>query len=80
MESDLTKSCNFSKILYDIGMGWAEALGPPRQELFLPFILFEVKKVKELSIFIDESGNFGKCTESDSNYIVSLVFHEQINL
>ena len=33
--------------------------------------------MKELSIFIDESGNFGKCTESDSNYIVSLVFHEQ---
>ena len=33
--------------------------------------------MKELSIFIDESGNFGKYTNSDSFYIVSLVFHEQ---
>lgn len=31
----------------------------------------------ELSIFIDESGDFGKVTKHSVYYIVSLVFHEQ---
>lgn len=33
--------------------------------------------MKELSIFIDESGDFGKFSENSPFYIVSFVFHEQ---
>jgi len=36
--------------------------------------------VEELSIFIDESGDFGKYNENCPYYIVSLVLHEQNNL
>lgn len=33
--------------------------------------------MKELSIFIDESGDFGEITERPSYYLVTLVFHNQ---
>lgn len=33
--------------------------------------------VEELSIFIDESGDFGKYDKHSPYYIVTLVFHEQ---
>ena len=33
--------------------------------------------MKELSIFVDESGDFGKFTQHSPFYIVSFVFHEQ---
>ena len=33
--------------------------------------------MKELSIFIDESGDFGKFSNHSPYYIISLVFHEQ---
>ena len=32
---------------------------------------------KELSIFVDESGDFGDYAEHSSYYIVSMVFHDQ---
>ena len=35
--------------------------------------------MKELSIFIDESGNFGKLTKNAPYYLISLVFHDQAN-
>ncbi len=35
--------------------------------------------MKELSIFVDESGDFGNYAEHSSYYIVSLVMHEQTN-
>ena len=33
--------------------------------------------MKELSIFVDESGDFGNYAEHSSYYIVSLVMHDQ---
>ena len=33
--------------------------------------------MKELSIFIDESGDFGEITERPSYYLVTLIFHNQ---
>ena len=33
--------------------------------------------MKEISIFIDESGDFGEYQTHSPYYIVSLVFHEQ---
>ena len=35
--------------------------------------------MKELSIFIDESGDFGQLKERPAYYLVTLVFHEQKN-
>lgn len=35
--------------------------------------------MKELSIFVDESGDFGRFNEKSPYYIVSFVFHEQQN-
>ena len=31
----------------------------------------------ELSVFIDESGDFGELTERPAYYLVNLVFHDQ---
>ena len=33
--------------------------------------------MKELSIFIDESGDFGEVTNLPSYYLVTMVFHDQ---
>ena len=33
--------------------------------------------MKELSIFTDESGDFGELKEKPSYYLVTMVFHEQ---
>ena len=33
--------------------------------------------MKELSVFIDESGDFGEVTERPSYYLVTMVFHDQ---
>lgn len=36
--------------------------------------------MKELSVFIDESGDFGEITERPAYYLVALLFHDQKNL
>lgn len=41
------------------------------------YIYFRVLKLKELSIFIDESGDFGITDNQSPFYIVTLVFHNQ---
>ena len=33
--------------------------------------------MKELSVFIDESGDFGEVKENPAYYLVTLVFHDQ---
>ena len=33
--------------------------------------------MKELSVFIDESGDFGEITERPAYYLVALLFHNQ---
>ena len=35
--------------------------------------------MKELSIFIDESGDFGEMKERPAYYLVTFVFHDQNN-
>ena len=35
--------------------------------------------MKELSIFVDESGDFGDYAEHSSYYIISLIMHDQKN-
>lgn len=56
--------------------GWSEDLGPPRRGKHLAFLIRK-EDVKELSIFIDESGDFGKFDNNCPYYIVSLLLHEQ---
>ena len=45
----------------------------------IPAFFSKGDRVKELSIFVDESGDFGKFNEKSPYYIVSFVFHEQQN-
>ena len=35
--------------------------------------------MKELSVFIDESGDFGEVKERPAYYLVTFVFHDQDN-
>ncbi len=43
---------------------------------FPPFLYMGVK-LKELSIFIDESGDFGEIGERPAYYLVTMLYHEQ---
>ena len=33
--------------------------------------------MREISIFVDESGDFGECEKHSPYYIVTMVFHDQ---
>jgi hypothetical protein len=46
---------------------------------FPPFLILKDKLMKELSIFIDESGDFGEARERPAYYLVTFVFHNQEN-
>ena len=55
---------------------WAlSSLDHRRRGEFLAILLEE--KMKELSIFIDESGDFGPFDKNSINYIVTFVLHSQ---
>lgn len=60
-------------------MVWAKALWTTvGGKNFPPFLLFtEDSIVKELSVFIDESGDFGETKEWPAYYLVTFVFHDQ---
>lgn len=62
-------------------MGWSKDPGPPKDG-DLPrhfFCLGEFMDRKILSVFIDESGDFGPYNFHSPNYYVTLLFHEQDN-
>ncbi len=57
-------------------MDWSNDPGPPfGGEIPRRFLLGE--HMKELSVFIDESGNFGAYGKSSQYYIVTLILHNQ---
>lgn len=60
-------------------LGWPEGLGPPFRRGYPPpkFLPGGVLKVRELSIFVDESGDLGPFMAHSPFYILSLVFHDQ---
>ena len=65
---------------YSFGLG-ESSLDHRRREEF-PAIFIEkctYLKMKELSIFIDESGDFGEVTGLPAFYLVTMVFHDQKN-
>jgi hypothetical protein len=49
----------------------------PRRGVTPPLLLSGCDYIKELSIFIDESGDFGEYEVHSPFYIVTLVFHDQ---
>ena len=53
-------------------MGWSEDPGPSTAGQALAFFI-----MKELSVFVDESGDFDQCDYHSPYYILSFVFHDQ---
>ncbi len=60
-------------------MGWSKDPGPPAAGMF-PAIFFERgAQMNDLSIFVDESGDFGSYEPHAPFYLFTLVFHDQSN-
>ena len=58
-------------------MGWSEDPGPSQAGKFPAASIYRYKRMKELSIFIDESGDFGEYELHSPYYIISMVCHDQ---
>lgn len=54
-------------------MGWSKDPGPSSAGQTLAFFI----TMKELSVFVDESGDFGEYDHHSPYYIISFVFHDQ---
>lgn len=57
--------------------GWSCDLGPPAAGKFLAIFIIRGFMMKKLSIFVDESGDFGAYLPYSPFYIFTLVFHDQ---
>lgn len=66
---------------YSFGLGESSLDHRRREEFPAIFTTMRVLEelMKELSIFIDESGDFGEITERPAYYLVTLLFHDQKN-
>ena len=62
---------------YSLPLGWPKGPGPPFRRGYPPPSCISGEWVRELSIFIDESGGFGPLQNHSPLYILSLVFHDQ---
>lgn len=58
-------------------MGWSKDLGPTDWAGSLSAIFIGVRRMHELSIFVDESGDFGEYAKHSPFYVVTMVFHDQ---
>lgn len=62
-----------------IYLGWSKDPGPSLGRE-VPCLFFQdFPHMKELSIFVDESGDFGGYKHHSPYYIISMVFHNQDN-
>ena len=57
-------------------MGCSKELGPTYSVGRLLTIFF-LKNMKQLSIFVDESGDFGPYAKHSPCYVITMVFHNQ---
>jgi hypothetical protein len=58
--------------------GWPKGPGPTNgRGSSPPFLLSGCKRMRELSVFIDESGDFGAYEHHSPFYLLTLVFHDQ---
>lgn len=66
---------------YSFGLGVSSLNHRRREEFPAIFTIVKVLEelMKELSVFIDESGDFGEITERPAYYLVTLLFHDQKN-
>ena len=66
---------------YSFGLGESSLDHRRREEFPAIFTIVKVLEelMKELSVFIDESGDFGEITERPAYYLVTLLFHDQKN-
>ncbi len=66
---------------YSFGLGESSLDHRRREEFPAIFTITKVLEglMKELSVFIDESGDFGEITERPAYYLVTLLFHDQMN-
>lgn len=64
-----------SKISFGLAVRPRSISGGEVPRLFI--IITEVKILKELSIFIDESGDFGEYAPHSPYYIITMIFHNQ---
>lgn len=61
-------------------LGWSKDPGPSSAGKFPAFFISQGDfNLKELSIFIDESGDFGEYDHRSPYYIITMVFHDQNN-
>ncbi len=62
-------------------MGWSKDPGPPSSGEFPRYFLLLTKddgmSIKNLSVFIDESGDFGPYEKHSPYYLVSMILHNQ---
>ena len=58
-------------------VGWSKDLGPTEWAGSLSAVFFWRLIMHELSIFVDESGDFGKYAKHSPYYAVTMVFHDQ---
>ena len=58
-------------------MGWSKDLGPTEWAGSLSADFFWRNLMRELSIFVDESGDFGDYAKHSPYYAVTMVFHDQ---
>ena len=70
---------NKAKISSNADWGWSKDPGPSSAGKFLAFFYLEDSVAKELSVFIDESGDFGEYDFRSPFYIITMVFHDQEN-
>lgn len=61
---------------YNFGLG-VNSLDHRRREEFPAIFNFRGMRMKELSVFIDESGDFGEVKVRLAYYLVTFVFHNQ---
>ena len=60
-----------------IPLGWPKGPGPPFRRGHPPPNCISGVLLRELSIFIDESGDFGPFQQHSPFYVLSLVLHDQ---
>ena len=58
-------------------MGWSKDPGPTYLAGRLPAVFYFRGIMKELSVFVDESGDFGEYEKHAPYYIITMVLHDQ---
>ena len=68
----------YNKVVIYYNMGWSQDPGPPKRRGSSPlFFCHGGVGVKELSVFVDESGDFGEYSSHSPYYIITMILHEQ---